>query len=579
MRLETVGLWIAIAGAITVAAIGYSTTEALATTSKDVDRTHETIEALDEVLVAVGRAGSARRSFLLGGEDLEIQKFEAASEDARGALSRARSLIVEDGGGADRLDRIEPLLERRLSEQEESIDRRSRGLDTRAEAPTRAEVEQMDTLRSIIVGATDERRGVLRDRGRRATATATVARAVDLSGTGLSIAILILAFTSLRRDAARERAARSVADRATRFLDSIVEHLPAMVFLKEARSLKFERVNRAAEDLLGVSRQDLIGKSDWDFFPSEQASFFQAKDRQTLERGLVVDIDEEPIETKRGRLWLHTRKVPLFDAEGRPAFLLGISVDITARKRSAADLKEAKDKAEALNRDLETFSYSVAHDLRAPLRSIDGFSRALLEDCGPSLGETGQAHLKRVLAAAQRMAVLIDDMLTLSRLSRADVQFTEVDVSAMAAESVASLLQGLPARDVCLRIAPSLRTRGDPRLLRIVLDNLLGNALKFTGGRTRATIEVGMAIESGEPVFYVRDDGVGFDSRYADKLFGPFQRLHSTRDFPGTGIGLATVQRVVRRHGGRVWAHGEVDQGATFSFTLGGREQADGASS
>jgi PAS domain S-box-containing protein len=576
MRLETVGLWIAIAGAISVAAIGYHATDALTATAGQVDRAHAAIEALDEVLVAVSAAGSARRAYLLGGEDLEIQKFDAASEEARGALSRARNLALADGGHADQFDRIEPLLAQRLSEQRASMERRREAAEPGAEPPTRAELEKMGALRAIILEATDQRRGALRDHVARASKTAAGARAVDLCGTALSIAVLVLAFTSLRRDAAREREARAAADKATRFLDSLVEHLPAMVFLKEAGELRFERVNRAAEDLLGVSRQDLIGKSDWDFFPPEQARFFQAKDRQTLERGVAVDIAEEPIETARGRLWLHTRKVPLLGDDGKPRYLLGISEDITDSKRSAAALKEAKEKAETLSRELETFSYSVAHDLRAPLRSIDGFSRALLEDCGPTLPEVGRAHLDRVLAAAQRMAALIDDMLTLSRLSRADMQVTEVDVSAMAAESVASLLQGAPDRDVCMKITPSLKTRGDPRLLRIALDNLLGNALKFTGGRPRATIEVGMTVEAGESVYYVRDDGVGFDSRYADKLFGPFQRLHSAREFPGTGIGLATVQRVVTRHGGRVWAHGEVDRGATFSFTLGGHGREEG---
>ncbi len=578
MRLETAGLWIAIAGAISVAGIGYSTTSALAASARAVDRAHEAIDSLEQVLVAVGSAGSARRALLLGGDAVEVQRFEAASDEARGALSRAQGLIARDGGGAESIDRIERLLEQRLTEQRDSIERRRRGLDVGDLAPTRVEVDRMNVLRAAIVSAADERRDVLRDRNRRADVTATVARAVDLCGTALSVAILALVFARLRRDAASERAARAAADRATHFLDSIVEHLPAMVFLKEAGELRFERVNRAGEDLLGVDRRDLIGKSDWDFFPPEQAKFFQSKDRQTLDRGVVVDVEEEPIETKRGLRWLHTRKVPLLDGDGQPRHLLGISEDITERKRSAAALAEEKEKTEALNRELETFSYSVAHDLRAPLRAIDGFSRALLEDNGPSLDDAGREHLQRIVTAAGRMAALIDDMLSLSRLSRADMEIADVDVSALASDSATSLLQQAPDRQICMKIAPSLKTRGDPRLLRVVMDNLLSNALKFTARRSRATIEVGAAVEDGERVYYVKDDGVGFDERYADKLFGPFQRLHHVRDFPGTGIGLATVQRVVSRHGGRVWAHGEVDRGATFSFTLGEHDAGGGAS-
>jgi PAS domain S-box-containing protein len=350
------------------------------------------------------------------------------------------------------------------------------------------------------------------------------------------------------------------------------------VFVKEAGDLTFERLNRAAEGVLGMSRQDLIGKSDWDFFPEDQARFFQAKDRQTLERGVVVDIEEEPIETKGGRRWLHTRKVPLLDEKGTPRYLLGISEDITERKRNAAALKEEKEKADILNRELETFSYSVAHDLRAPLRSIDGFSRALLEDSGDRLDHVGRTHLQRVLGASERMAGLIDDLLMLSKLSRGDIQLTDVDVSAIAAESLEALLHDAPERDVSVKIVPALTTRADPRLLRVVMDNLLSNALKFTRGRDRATIEVGAESDNGERVYFVRDDGVGFDERYADKLFGPFQRLHNVRDFPGTGIGLATVQRVVVRHGGRIWARSQVGQGAKFSFTLG-RRDVEGAAS
>ncbi len=577
MRLATVGLWIAIAGAVGVAAMSYGATEALTTTSSEVDRAHEAIDALEQVLVAAGAAGSARRAYLLGGDGLEIEKFATARDQAREALARARTLIARDRGRLDRIDEVEPLLERRLADEQSSMEGRRDGADSNVATPTRAEVDEMSAIRSALDAATDERREVLRDRGRHAERTATTARTVDLAGTGLSVAILVLAFTRLRVDAARQRAARREADRTTRFLDSILEHLPAMVFVKEAGELRFERLNRAAEELLGVSRKDLIGKSDWDFFPEEQAKFFQAKDRQTLERGVVVDIEEEPIETKGGRRWLHTRKVPLVDERGTPRYLLGISEDITERKRSAAALKEEKEKAENLNRELEAFSYSVAHDLRAPLRSIDGFSRALLEDSGDRLDEVGRGHLQRVLGASERMAELIDDLLMLSRLSRTDLELSDVDISALAKESVAALLQDAGERDVAVKIAPDLTTRGDPRLLRVVMDNLLGNALKFTRGRERATIEVGAEGDRGERVYFVKDDGVGFDERYADKLFGPFQRLHSVRDFPGTGIGLATVQRVVSRHGGRVWARSQVGQGATFSFTLGRHDVAGGA--
>jgi len=223
---------------------------------------------------------------------------------------------------------------------------------------------------------------------------------------------------------------------------------------------------------------------------------------------------------------------------------------------------------EAANKELDAFCYSVSHDLRAPLRGMDGFSLALLEDYGDRFDETGQDYLRRVRAASQRMAQLIDDLLALSRVTRREMSRQQVDLSALA-EAVASDLRASgPARHVELHVAPGLVANGDPALLRVVLENLLGNAWKFTGKRPDARIEFGTAQRDGAMAFFIRDNGAGFDMAYADKLFVPFQRLHSTSEFPGTGVGLASVQRVIQRHGGRVWAEAEVGKGATFYFTL-----------
>jgi signal transduction histidine kinase len=222
----------------------------------------------------------------------------------------------------------------------------------------------------------------------------------------------------------------------------------------------------------------------------------------------------------------------------------------------------------ALNDELGAFAYSVSHDLRAPLRSIDGFSQILLEDKGPELGEDGRKHLDRVRAAAARMGTLIDDMLLLSRLTRDDMRVQSVDLTALARVVVDELRAREPRRNVEFESNGALPANGDERLLRIALTNLIGNAWKFTRQREPAHISVGGETRDGGVTFYVRDDGVGFDMRYAQKLFGAFQRLHSTQEFEGSGIGLATVQRIIRRHGGRVWAESEVGKGTTFYFTL-----------
>jgi signal transduction histidine kinase len=237
-------------------------------------------------------------------------------------------------------------------------------------------------------------------------------------------------------------------------------------------------------------------------------------------------------------------------------------------ERLNAQLEQRAVEISAVNRELEAFCYSVSHDLRSPLRSIDGFGQALLEDCAAALPPEGQDHVRRMRAASQRMGRLIDDLLQLSRVTRTELRRELVDLSALAREIAAELAQGAPGRRVTFEIEDGLAAEGDPGLLRVVLENLLGNAYKFTSKHPSGRIAVGRTVRDGKAAFFVADDGAGFDMAYASKLFGAFQRLHGMSEFAGTGIGLATVQRVVRRHGGDIWADAAVDRGATFTFTL-----------
>lgn len=223
---------------------------------------------------------------------------------------------------------------------------------------------------------------------------------------------------------------------------------------------------------------------------------------------------------------------------------------------------------ENANKELEAFSYSVSHDLRAPLRGIDGFSQALLEDYGDELDDTGRDYLSRVRAGAQRMGVLIDDLLKLSRVSRAELKFKDVDLSGIASELSRELQDAEPEREVDFHITSGLTAKCDPQLIRIALTNLFNNAWKYSSKTAKTRIEFGMRLQNGEAAFFLQDNGAGFDMAYANKLFNAFQRLHDISEFPGTGIGLATVQRVVARHGGRAWAEAKVNKGAIFYFTL-----------
>jgi two-component system sensor histidine kinase/response regulator len=267
-------------------------------------------------------------------------------------------------------------------------------------------------------------------------------------------------------------------------------------------------------------------------------------------------------------------KVSVFVELAKKTELLRRQAQLLAEGEQAArELAEARAELvrelEHKNRELESFSYAVSHDLRAPLRRIDSFSRAVLESQGDRLDDNGRKFLSRVREASQHMSQLIDDVLYLSKVTRAELREQEVDLSGLATVILERLVEAEPGRTVDLKIRPGVVVTGDGQLLKIALTNLLENAWKFTGTQPDARIEFGVTYLAGEPTYFVRDNGAGFDMTYAERLFGPFQRLHAQHEFPGSGIGLATVQRIIHRHGGRVWAEGTVGRGATFYFTLG----------
>ena len=338
--------------------------------------------------------------------------------------------------------------------------------------------------------------------------------------------------------------------------------------------------NAGAERIKGYRAGEIIGQHFSRFYIDEDLR--AGKPEMELEVATAVGKYEEEgwRVRKDGTLfWANVLITAIRDESGRLRGFAKVTRDLTERRaveeqvrRLNAELErkveERTAQLEAANKELEAFSYSVSHDLRAPLRGIDGFSQALLEDYADRLDGEGQDYLRRIRAATQRMARLIDDLLNLSRITRAGLRREPVDLSAIARSVAEQLARSHPGRKVEFRIAEGVKAEGDPHLLRVALENLLGNAWKFTGKTPAARVEFGVTEADGAPAYFVRDNGAGFDMAYAGKLFGAFQRLHDAREFEGTGIGLATVQRVVRRHGGRVWAEGAPGLGATFYFTL-----------
>jgi PAS domain S-box-containing protein len=334
--------------------------------------------------------------------------------------------------------------------------------------------------------------------------------------------------------------------------------------------------------LFGYRLEDAGGRGDWwleRVHPDERAAIEQGVYAAINGSGSIWEAEYRFRRADGTYASVIDRAYLQRNEAGRAVRLVGAMMDITDRKRAESELRQltadleqrvARRTAEleASNRELEAFTYAVSHDLRAPLRAIESFGAALLEDCGERLDDTGRRHLERIRRAGRRMSRLVDDLLILSRVTRQPMQQEEVDLSALAQGVVEELRGNEPQRQVDFDIAPNLRVIGDPGLLRVALVNLFANAWKYTSRHPHATITLGSEEVAGVTAYFVRDDGAGFDPRYADRLFLPFQRLHSASQFEGNGVGLATVRRVIERHGGRIWAVGAVEQGATFWFSL-----------
>jgi PAS domain S-box-containing protein len=370
------------------------------------------------------------------------------------------------------------------------------------------------------------------------------------------------------------------AKQAEKKFRQILEFAPdAMVIVDKTGLITL--VNSQAEKLFGYSRDELTGKPIEILMPEgvrnhhrdHRANFFVHPTSRAMGIGLEL-IGQR----KDGRVFPAEISLnPLETEEGTQA--ISAIRDITSRKETEREIYklnaelekrviERTAQLEAANRELEAFSYSVSHDLRTPLRSIHGFSQAILEDYADKFDHQGKDFLQRICGASQRMTRLMDDLLSLARVSRSDLHRKTVDLSLLAHAIEMEFKTREPDRQAVFAIRKGLVANGDSRLLRLVLENLFGNAWKFTSKHSRATIEFGMTEKNGKPAYFVRDDGVGFNMAYVEKLFNPFQRLHDQKDFDGTGIGLATVQRIINRHGGRVWAEGAIEKGATFYFTL-----------
>jgi PAS domain S-box-containing protein len=352
------------------------------------------------------------------------------------------------------------------------------------------------------------------------------------------------------------------------YLDNLFNYANAPIIVWNP-DFEITRFNHAFEHLTGILANEVLGKPLDILFPEDSKEHSMEHIKKVM-TGQRMEVEEIPIQHKDGSvstvLW---NSATLYDADGKtPVATIAQGQDITDRKIAEEYLRQRTVELEAVNQELEAFSYSVSHDLRAPLRTLDGFSEMVLEDYGDKLDKAGKDYLNRIRNASHTMSELIEAILKLSRISRAEKHLEEVDLSDIAKSIVEGLTRNQPVRQAEFIIEPDLIVKGDAALLRVALNNLLENAWKYTSKCSTTRIEFGINEEKGEKVYFIKDNGIGFDMQYKDKLFQPFQRLHTGNEYPGTGIGLATVQRVIKRHNGRIWAESEISTGTTFYFTL-----------
>jgi PAS domain S-box-containing protein len=377
--------------------------------------------------------------------------------------------------------------------------------------------------------------------------------------------------TASKAELEKEIQERKTAEEALRENEkeykSLAENIPDIV-TRYDRDLHHIFVNTAASQAAGIQAEAFIGKTNLELGQDpEQVEFWMKHVRNVFASGKPETMEFDWM-APDGLRYQQTIITPEFDSDGSVKTVLCVTHNLTDIKRAEEALKKYTNELEAANKELESFAYSVSHDLRTPLRTLDGFSEMVVMEYGDKLDETGKNYLNRIRKAGQTMAQLTEDILKLSRITRAEMHRDEIDLSEMAKSITEELKAAQPQRQAEFIVASGIMVKGDKALLEILLRNLLENSWKYTGQRLNAKIEVGMISQIEKEVYYIKDNGIGFDMKYYDKLFQPFQRLTTDKAYSGTGIGLATAQRVIRRHGGKIWAESEVGKGTTFYFTI-----------
>jgi len=577
------GFGLALATLMAVGAVQYRATQALIETDRWVAHTNVVRTELEQIYSAIQQAEAGTRGFVATGNETFLEQHQAGISRVPQHLRALSGLIVDDPFERDKVDKLSSLTNRNIAVMQNLVSlRREQGFAAASQELNKAEgLRLMNEIRELVDSMQSNESSLLRVREAASRAHARTADAVVILGCLLAIMSSSAgSWIALRGSAARQRAEERLK-RASAYNRSLIEaSLDPLVMI--APDGKITDANSGTEKATGRVRQKLIGTDFCDYFsdPAKARVGYQ----QTFREGFVQDY-ELGIRHQDGHLTPVLYNASVYrDEAGVVIGVFAAARDITELKRAEQEVRRLNEQLEqrvrertaeleASNKELEAFTYSVSHDLRAPLRHVDGFSKLLVDRHGAELSPDAQEDIATIRDSVLHMGMLIDDLLNLARLGRKQMSMQATGLNSLVDEARADLMRENPDRTIEWKVETLPFVECDPALVKQVFANLLSNAVKFTRPRKPAVIEVGTTQQEGCAVIFVRDNGVGFNMKYATKLFGVFQRLHRSEDFEGTGVGLATVQRIIHKHGGRVWAEAALNQGATFYFTLNGSGQ------
>ena len=563
--------------------VAYNHIQNLVATGGWVTHTHLVIEKITLVLSRTKDIETGGRGFVITGDERYLEPYTAAVAVVSDELKQLHELTLDNPRQQQRVDRLEPLVSSKIEIVAEMIStRRTSGfVEASQSALIGRSKAAMDSIRVLADEMIQEEHSLLEKRSAEAQAATSRALAILAGGTIASIVLLAAVFFALRREILQRRRIQDgliqSEERLRLFTSGVKEYA---IFMLDPAG-RVTNWNDGAERIKGYTAAEIIGRHFSCFYSQEDIK--QGKPGLEIKKVMEVGRMEDEgwrVRKDGSRFWANVVITAIRNPSGVLLGFSKITRDMNERKQTEEaiqklneDLKRRAEELTAANKELEAFSYSVSHDLRAPLRHINGYVELLNKYSASALDAKSVHYLKTIADSANQMGTLIDDLLVFSRMGRSEMRWTQVDLAVQVRNTIDSMSPDTKERKVEWKVGAMPSVRGDAAMLRQVIYNLIGNAVKYTRTRETAEIEIGSSNGAGENIVFVKDNGVGFDMQYADKLFGVFQRLHSSDEFEGTGIGLANVRRIVQRHGGRTWAEGKVDVGASVYFSLPIKEE------